>query len=109
MCQTVATRHNQAPQLVVVIMGVSSSGWLRVGMLIGQGRDTAAYQEIKNIAGQYPGMVCVGCPTLTTGMKLKMMFPTQCLLGEKITKERGLDQYCGNGEYDCGRAQLQLR
>ncbi|BEI84075.1 hypothetical protein CcaverHIS002_0406790 [Cutaneotrichosporon cavernicola] len=65
MCQTLATKHKIAPQLIIVILG---------------GKDTATYQQIKNIAG----------------MQLKMMFPTQCLLGQKILQDRSLDQYCGN-------------
>lgn len=65
MCQTIVGRHRIPPQLIIVILG---------------GKDTAMYQEIKNIAG----------------MKLKMMVPTQCLLGQNILKDKGLGQYCGN-------------
>ncbi|BEJ14915.1 hypothetical protein CspHIS471_0406820 [Cutaneotrichosporon sp. HIS471] len=65
MCQTLATKHKIAPQLIIVILG---------------DKDIATYQQIKNIAG----------------MQLKMMFPTQCLLGKKILQDKGLNQYCGN-------------
>jgi hypothetical protein len=40
------------------------------------------YQEIKNIAA----------------MQLKEFVPTQCLVVQKLRNDRGLDQYCGNGE-----------
>lgn len=40
-------------------------------------------------------------------MKLKEFVPTQCLQAQKLKSDRGLDQYCGNGEFFHRISQFQ--
>jgi len=62
-----------------------------------QRRDVALYQEVKNVAGESRLLFQAQKLTLSA-MQLKEFVPTQCLVVQKLRNDRGLDQYCGNGE-----------
>lgn len=42
-------------------------------------------------------------------MKLKEFVPTQCLQSQKLRSDRGLDQYCGNGEFSAASTLLTFQ